>query len=59
VRPDLVPAPESLMGAIMAVGIAVSNSILLVSFANDLRVDKEDLTPWTRRSRRGARACAR
>ena len=29
---------ESLMGAIMAVGIAVSNSILLVSFANDLRV---------------------
>jgi multidrug efflux pump subunit AcrB len=30
---------ESLMGAIMAVGIAVSNSILLVSFANDLRVE--------------------
>jgi multidrug efflux pump subunit AcrB len=30
---------ESLMGAIMAVGIAVSNSILLVSFANDLRAD--------------------
>ena len=28
----------SLMGAIMAVGIAVSNSILVVSFANDLRV---------------------
>ncbi len=28
---------ESLMGAIMAVGIAVSNSILLVSFANDVR----------------------
>jgi multidrug efflux pump subunit AcrB len=28
---------ESLMGAIMAVGIATSNSILLVSFANDLR----------------------
>jgi len=36
---------ESLMGAIMAVGIAVSNSILLVSFANDLRVENEDLSP--------------
>ncbi|HEY6837466.1 MAG TPA: efflux RND transporter permease subunit, partial [Geobacteraceae bacterium] len=32
---------ESLMGSIMAVGIATSNSILLVSFANDLRVEKE------------------
>jgi multidrug efflux pump subunit AcrB len=31
---------ESLMGSIMAVGIAVSNSILLVSFANDVRVEK-------------------
>ncbi|MFH1118163.1 MAG: efflux RND transporter permease subunit [Pseudomonadota bacterium] len=30
---------ESLMGTIMAVGIATSNSILLVSFANDLRVE--------------------
>jgi multidrug efflux pump subunit AcrB len=30
----------SLMGSIMAVGIAVSNSILLVSFANDLRVER-------------------
>ncbi len=29
----------SLMGSIMAVGIAVSNSILLVSFANDQRVE--------------------
>ncbi len=29
---------ESLMGAIMAVGIATSNAILLVSFANDVRV---------------------
>jgi CzcA family heavy metal efflux pump len=28
----------SLMGSIMAVGIAVSNAILLVSFANDVRV---------------------
>ena len=31
----------SLMGAIMAVGIGVSNSILIVSFANDLRVEKK------------------
>jgi multidrug efflux pump subunit AcrB len=31
---------ESLMGSIMAVGIAVSNSILLVNFANDLRVEQ-------------------
>jgi multidrug efflux pump subunit AcrB len=30
----------SLMGSIMAVGIAVSNSILMVSFANDLRTKK-------------------
>jgi multidrug efflux pump subunit AcrB len=30
---------ESLMGSIMAVGIAVSNSILLVNFANDLRAE--------------------
>src|SRR5450631_219804 len=37
---------ESLMGAIMAVGIAVSNSILLVSFANDLRVEREGVTPF-------------
>ncbi|HEY3594903.1 MAG TPA: efflux RND transporter permease subunit, partial [Polyangiaceae bacterium] len=31
---------ESLMGAIMAVGVAVSNSILLVNFANDLRAEQ-------------------
>ncbi len=31
----------SLMGAIMAVGIGVSNSILVVSFANELRVEKK------------------
>jgi multidrug efflux pump subunit AcrB len=31
---------ESLMGAIMAVGIAVSNSILMVNFANDMRVER-------------------
>src|SRR6185312_7263134 len=32
---------ESLMGAIMSIGISVSNSILLVSFANDLRAREE------------------
>jgi multidrug efflux pump subunit AcrB len=31
---------ESFMGSIMAVGIAASNSILLVAFANDVRVEK-------------------
>ncbi len=31
---------ESLMGSIMAVGIATSNSILMVSFANDVRVER-------------------
>jgi len=31
---------ESLMGAVMSVGIAVSNSILVVSFANDLRTKR-------------------
>jgi multidrug efflux pump subunit AcrB len=35
---------ESMMGAIMAVGIATSNSILLVSFANEVRVREPDLT---------------
>lgn len=30
---------ESLMGSIMAVGVATSNSILLVSFANDFRLE--------------------
>jgi multidrug efflux pump subunit AcrB len=35
---------ESLMGAIMAVGIATSNSILLVSFANDVRVAEPELS---------------
>jgi len=35
---------ESLMGAIMAVGIATSNSILLVSFANDVRVANPGMT---------------
>lgn len=31
---------ESLMGSIMAVGIATSNSILLVNFANDVRMER-------------------
>ncbi len=35
---------ESLMGSIMAVGIATSNSILLVSFANDVRVTNPGLS---------------
>jgi multidrug efflux pump subunit AcrB len=35
---------ESFMGAIMAVGIAVSNSILLVSFANQARAEDEELS---------------
>jgi multidrug efflux pump subunit AcrB len=35
---------ESFMGAIMAVGIATSNSILLVSFANEARADDENLS---------------
>ena len=35
---------ESFMGAIMAVGIAASNSILLVNFANDVRLEK-DISP--------------
>ncbi len=34
----------SLMGSIMAVGIAVSNSILMVSFANEIRGDNPKLT---------------
>jgi multidrug efflux pump subunit AcrB len=36
---------ESFMGSIMAIGIAVSNSILLVSFANQARAEQEDMTP--------------
>jgi multidrug efflux pump subunit AcrB len=35
----------SLMGAIMTIGISVSNSILVVSFANDLRARDGSLTP--------------
>jgi len=36
----------SLMGAIMSIGIGVSNSILIVSFANDLRARNESLSPF-------------
>jgi multidrug efflux pump subunit AcrB len=36
---------ESLMGAIMAIGIATSNSILLVHFANDRRLEDETVDP--------------
>jgi multidrug efflux pump subunit AcrB len=32
----------SLMGAIMSVGVATSNSILLITFANDLRIEGRD-----------------
>jgi multidrug efflux pump subunit AcrB len=32
---------ESLMGSIMVIGIAVSNSNLLVNFANDIRVERK------------------
>jgi multidrug efflux pump subunit AcrB len=32
---------ESLMGSIMAVGIATANSILMVNFANDLRTERQ------------------
>jgi multidrug efflux pump subunit AcrB len=35
---------ESMMGAIMAVGIATSNAILLVSFANDKRVTNPEFS---------------
>ena len=44
---------ESMMGAIMAVGIATSNSILLVSFANDVRVAESGLTALEAASRAG------
>jgi multidrug efflux pump subunit AcrB len=36
---------ESLMGSIMTIGISVSNSILVVSFANDLR-SRGEMTPF-------------
>ncbi|MCL2448129.1 MAG: efflux RND transporter permease subunit [Polyangiaceae bacterium] len=36
---------ESLMGSIMAIGIAASNSLLLVHFANDRRLEDERVGP--------------
>jgi multidrug efflux pump subunit AcrB len=36
----------SLMGTIMTIGISVSNSILVVSFANDLRARDPSLSPF-------------
>jgi multidrug efflux pump subunit AcrB len=36
---------ESFMGSIMAVGIAASNSILLVNFANEARQDNDQIGP--------------
>jgi multidrug efflux pump subunit AcrB len=39
---------QSFMGAIMAVGISVANSILLVSFAEQARHQKEDVEAATR-----------
>ena len=49
---------ESLMGTIMAVGIAVSNSILLVTFANDHRASRSRRVSRSRRPWRRARpAC--
>src|SRR5262249_47497058 len=36
---------ESFMGSIMAIGIAASNSILLVNFANEARQDDDQMEP--------------
>ena len=48
------------MGAIMAIGIAVSNSILLVSFANQSRAEDPGLSRAGRgAARRPRRACGR
>ena len=47
----------SLMGAIMSIGVATANSILLVNFANDLRETGADASPP--RSKPASRACAR
>ena len=52
---------ESLMGAIMAVGIAASNSILLVHFANERRLEDDGVGPVdaARRTRDSTRLPAR
>ena len=49
---------ESLMGAIMAVGIAVSNSILMVSFANEVRSEDESVSATDAARAGGAHAAA-
>ena len=48
----------SLMGAIMSIGVATANSILLVTFANDLRAHR-CRRPSRRRSRPASPGCAR
>ena len=50
-----VPA---LMGAIMCIGVATSNTILVVTFANDQRAD-EGSTRAPPRSRPARRGCGR
>ena len=47
----------SLMGAIMCIGVATANSILLVTFANDERREGKDAR--RRRSRPATPACVR
>ena len=48
----------SLMGAIMSIGVATANSILLVTFANDQRREGDDARRGGARGR-ATRACAR
>ena len=48
----------SLMGAIMSIGVATANSILLVNFANDLRATGADCDRPPR-SRPATRGCVR
>jgi multidrug efflux pump subunit AcrB len=45
---------ESLMGAIMSIGVATSNSILLVSFANEVREEDEDVDAMEAAKQAGA-----
>ncbi len=46
---------ESLMGAIMSIGVATSNSILLVSFANEIREEDPDKIDAIEAARRAGR----
>ena len=48
----------SLMGAIMTIGVATANSILVVVFANDERTAGKSQR-WRRRSTPALRGCAR